>query len=177
MTTQEKINLASVLVATISLTLNLIMGIALHRLNRRRGALGDLITALRPLLNELERTTLFEISPDAEIWEFGFGTLSNLAGLCASAHVAAKFSKFADEGLRVAISCLHDHVKGLRAFQDSWRIFRAGKENQDWRMLQQEWPDIQSATAALRAARPAEEQCKRSLSQFFRKHGIGLTAA
>jgi hypothetical protein len=181
MTTQETLALVSTLIAAISVSANVILSIILYRRKKRDDAeaerrkqrevaRADLVAALRPLLSELERTTLFEVRPEDELWEFGFRTLSQLAGLCASAHVATQLSMFADQNLRAAVSGLHDHVKGLREFQDSWRIFSqpfSQPKRGNWRALQPEWPDFPAATAALRAARPAMQQCKRSLSQFL----------
>jgi hypothetical protein len=178
MTTQEKIALVSALIAAISVSANVILGIILYRHKKRDDAeaerrkqgeatLANLVAALRPLLSELERTTLFEVRPEDEIWEFGFRTLNQLASLCASAYVAAQLSMFADQNLRAAVSGLHDHVKGLREFQDSWRVFSQPRKGENWRALQREWSDFPAATAALRAARPAMQQCKRALSQFL----------
>ena len=178
MTAQEKIALVSTVIAAISVSTTVVMGITLYRLKKRddqetdrrkqrEAALGTLVSYLRPLLSELERTNLFDISPEDEIWEFGFLTLSTLAELCASAHIAADTSSFTDQNLRAAISRLHHHVKGLRGFQDNWRDFSQARKGEDWRALQQEWSDLQAATAALQAARPVAEQCKRALSQFL----------
>ena len=193
MTTQETISLVSTVIAAIGLVTTAVLSITLYRrkkhddeeANRRRKRddedadrlkqreveLASLVGYLQPLLNELERTNLFDVSPEDEIWEFGFSTLGRLAELCASAYIATDISRFAGQKLRAAISRLHHDVKGLRAYQDSWRIFSKDKESGDWRALQREWPDIRSATAALQAARPIAKECKGALSQFLRNHG------
>jgi hypothetical protein len=182
MTTQETIALVSALIAAISVSANIILSVFLYRHKKRddeeadrrkqrEAALATLVVYLRPLLSELERTNLFNLSPEDEIWEFGFVTLSKLAELCASAHIAGDTSSFVDQNLRTAISGLHHHVKVLRGFQDSWRDFSQARKGEAWRALQQEWPDLQAATAALQAARPVAERCKLALSHFLRKQG------
>jgi|SRR5215475_15718059 len=168
MTTQETIALVSAAIAALGVITTVFL--YLHKMRKRK--LANLASYLQPLLSELERTRLFVISPEDEIWEFGFETLSRLAELSAKAFVAADISSFASQNLRAALSQLNHHVKELRAFQDDWRIFCTGKDKKDWRSLQREWPGIQSATAALQAARPAVDHCKLGLSQFLGKHGL-----
>jgi len=107
------------------------------------------------------------MDPNQEIWEFGFDTLKVLAGLCASAHVAVQHFHFKDGTLRTAVSGLHDHVKRMRALQDSWRDYRHGKEGAPTE-LQKTWPDFDRAKAALQVAGPAAQQCKRLLSDFLK---------
>ena len=170
----------SAFIGAISVSANVILGVALYRRKKRDDeeanfrkqrevALADLLAALRSLFTELNRTTLFD-RPEGEIWEFGLSTLNQLRSLCASACTTANLSRFADQSLRDATWGLHDHVKGLQEFQDKWRLFSHSRKGADWLALQREWPDIESATSALRAARPAAEQCKRSLNQFLAKH-------
>lgn len=166
MTNQEAISLASVIVATISVSANIVMGITIYRRNRRNIARDDLVSVLRLLLQKLEHTRLFEVDPNYEIWEYGFVTLSELAAECASAHVAVQHARSADDALREAVSGLHDHVKSLRALQDSWQTFRHGKEG-SWVDIQRSWPDIERAKAGLDAARPMAQQCKRAVSKFL----------
>lgn len=166
MTTQEAISVASAVVAAVSVTANVVMGITIYRLNRRNIARDDVVSVLRLLLQRLEHTRLFEVDPNSEIWEFGFETLRELAAECAPAHVAVQHTRSADQALRAAVSGMHDHVKGLRALQDSWRTFRHGKEG-SWADIQRSWPDVERAKAALDAARPVAQQCKRALSKFL----------
>ena len=166
MTTQEAISVAGAVAAAVSVTANVVMAITIYRLNRRNVARDEVVSVLRLLLQRLELTRLFEVDPNSEIWEFGFETLRELAGECAAAHVAVQYTRSASQPLCAAVSVLHDHVKGLRAFQDSWRTFRHGKEG-SWADIQRDWPDIERAKAALDAARPVAQQCKRIVSEFI----------
>ena len=168
MTTQEQIALVSAAIAATSLTANLIMGFMIYRLNRRNLNRDQVLDVLRLLLLRLESTRLFEVDPEQEIWEFGFETLKELALQCAPAIFAVN-SRFVTSDVRASVSQMDDHVKALRALQDSWRLFREGKSG-DWRSIQRNWPNIQRATVALQAAKPVAAECKRTLASFLARH-------
>ena len=168
MTTQEEISLVSAAIAATSLTANVLMGITINRLNRRNLKRDEILAVLRSLLQRLEYTRLFEVDPEQEIWEFGFESIRELALQIAPAIVAVKSSKFTDLEVRTSVSQLGDHVKALRAFHDSWRLFRHGKP-EDWRSIQRDWPDIERARVALEAAKPVAVQCRDTVSSFLGK--------
>jgi hypothetical protein len=168
MTRQEEISLVSAVIAATSLTANLVMGIIIYRLNRSNLKRDDVLAVFRSLLHRLEVTRLFEVDPEQELWEFGFESLGELASQCAPATLAAQSRKLVPPEVRTSVSKLSEHVKSLRALQDSWRLFRNKKEG-DWRSIQRSWPDIERATAALKAAQPVAAHCKRTLSSFLGK--------
>jgi hypothetical protein len=162
MSTQEQIALISAVIAATSVTANLLMGILLYKLNRRNLKRDEVLAVMKSLLHRLDATRLFEMDPEQEIWEFGFETLRELAVLCAPANVVTQTSRFVPSEVRKVVPQLSNHVKGLRAFQDSWKVFRSDKAG-DWRSIQQEWPEIKEATAALQTAQPVAAECKRAL--------------
>ena len=166
MTTQEILAITSASIAVISICVNVLMGIIIYRLNRGNLKKDEIFDVLRSLLNRLEYTRLFEIDPEQEIWEFGFDSLKELNLVCAPAVVAAQSSRFVSPDVLSVVKNLSRHVKDLRAFQDSWRVFRKDQVG-DWRSIQQTWPELQRATSALHKAQPVAAKCKATLSSFL----------
>jgi hypothetical protein len=166
MTTEEQIALASAGIAALSLLFNVGQAVVIHRLKRRNLKRDAVVDVLRSLLQKLEYTRLFDVDVNQEIWEFGFVTLRDLAAFCAAAHVTVQHSRFAEQDLRAVVSQLHVHVKSLRAFQDSWETFRHGKDG-PVNEIQLNWPEIEQAKAALQAAQPIAQNCRRTLQRFL----------
>jgi hypothetical protein len=177
MTTAEVISIVSSTVAGLSLVFNVVQAVVNYKLNRRnvekdmllaqaniaKDALKD---TLKKLLARLEYTQVFTVPYDDEIWESGFASLQELAGLCAAAHVASQYSPYCEASLRDAVSELHDHVKGLRSLRDSYFTFVHGKKGPP-ADLQKAWPQLTQAEAARKAAGPSAEKCKRIIGRFL----------
>jgi hypothetical protein len=83
------------------------------------------------------------------------------------AQVAAD-SRFVPHLVRTRVEDLTREVKSLRAFQDSWRIHREGKDDRARLDVQRDWPKIEEATAVLMRAKPAALECERALRDFLR---------
>lgn len=169
MTNQEAIALASASIAAISLCANVVMGVVLYRQNRRNVSKDRVIGTLRSLLQQLEETRFFTVDPEQELWEFGFERLTEVNKACAQAVVALKGSRHVPQAVKSSVAKMAAQVKELRAFQDSWRVFRVNRV-EDWRTDQAKWNDIKPAGALLKEAQDTAANCKATLSSYLSKN-------
>jgi len=168
MTTPDKIALASALVAALSMIANVAQAFWIHRLAARGAVREKLEDVLAALQSELHRSHLFDMSPHMEIWEFGFETLQSVSVLLSTAQVALERQADVPRSLYSAINDVAGRVKKLRAFRDSYTMFRHGN-NESPVEVQKKWPDWNNSIRLLAELQPRVVRVKRRSRPFCRQ--------
>jgi len=166
MTTADKIALVSAGVAALSIVVNFAQAFWIHRLATRGAAREKLEDVLAALQSELHRSFLFEMSPHMEIWEYGFETLRSVSVLLSTAQVALEREANIPRSLYSAVNDVGGRVKRLRAFRDSYTIFRHGN-NESPVEVQKKWPDWNESIRLLAELQPRVAMCKTEIAGFL----------
>lgn len=157
-------------IATVAVLVSI--GLFIWARNHRRPDMrrDELEGALSSVLKMLKETTIFSIHPFQEVWDHGFPRLKELRGLLAAASVAAESCRDTPPELQIILKEVLDRIRTLTILYDGFKDHKTGRESEPRRAVQEDWPDLKTAQAQLKALQNPIKDLMSNIESFREKN-------